>query len=169
MKNNMKTYRAFTVAELMIGILVMAISSAAMLLSASSAKQTAQHEAERLAAYIYRTMNKADRIHQGFDMDMDFEEKNGAKEYYVTIKWWGGMNNYDKSFRASKGCAYTDNFIGIHGIAYNETNKRFNSGGTITVTDSQGEKYYVIIAGITEGRIRTSPTNSTSAEETPSE
>lgn len=151
----MTKYRAFTVAEVMIAILIMTISSAAMLLSAESAKQTAQHEAERLAAYIYRTMNKADRIHQGFDMDMDFEEKNGAKEYYVTIRWPG--NNEDKSFRATKGFRYSDNFKGndYDELVYNVQERRFNTGGTITVTDSNGEMYYVIIAS-TEGRIRLS-------------
>ena len=158
MKNNMKTYRAFTVAELMIGILVMAISSAAMLLSAQSAKQTAQHEAERLAAYIYRTMNKADRMHNNFNML--------TAPGYIHIDWDSGPN--DLSFKASGGCMYENNFWGGK-ITYNSNSKRFISGGTITVTDSQGEKYYVIIAGITEGRIRTSPTNSTSAEETPPE
>ena len=163
----MTKYRAFTIAEVMITILIMTISSAAMLLSAQSAKQTAQHEAERLAAFIYRTMNKADRINQSFYMAMRSEQKGDAKEYYARIEWGGG--NVDKSFRASKGCSYTDNFKGTYGIPYNETKKRFNSGGTITVTDSQGEVHYIIIAGITEGRIRLSPTNNPSAEETPSE
>lgn len=153
----MKTYRAFTVTEVMIAILIMAISSAAMLLSASSAKQSAQHEAERLAAFIYRTIQKADRIHQGFDMNMDFEEKGDVKEYYVTIRWWG--NNEDKSFRATKGCRYSDDFKGneLDELVYNSQKRRFNTGGTITVTDSQGEKYYVVIAS-TEGRIRVSET-----------
>lgn len=158
----MKKRRAFTAAELIISLLVMSITYAAMSLSSASAKQTAQHEAERLAAYIFRMIQKADRMHVGFDMDMDFAAKeDGVKEYYVTIKWPGDENYEKPRFKASAGCSYTDNFVGTNGkITYNVMNKRFtnggsNTGGTITVTDYQGEKYYVIIA-VTEGRIRLS-------------
>lgn len=140
----MKKYRAFTVAEIMIGLLVMAISSAAMLLSASSAKQTAQHEAERLAAYIYRTMNKADRIHQGFDMM--------TAPGYIHIDWESGPE--DISFKASKGCRYYSRTSSGE-LRYSVTDRQFASGGTITVTDSQGGVYYIKIAS-TEGRIRLS-------------
>ena len=158
----MKTRRAFSIVELSVGIVVMMITYAAMTLSASTATQTAKHEAERLAAYIFRTIQKADRLHTGFNMDMSFRIKaNGTKEYYVTIRWPNvGVNkNEDKDFKASPGCTYSDNFIGTNGeITYNAMNKKFtnggaDAGGTITVTDSQGDKYYVIIA-VTEGRIR---------------
>lgn len=165
MANNiMRRQKAFTLTELAIGILIAAIAGAAISLSSLSAKQTAMHEAERLTAYIYRTIQKADRIHKSFTMDMDFETNSAGKnEYYVTINWEGGV--LDKSFRASPGCRYTDNFPGGHGdITYNAQNKAFRitgssaiSGGTITVTDSQGEVYYVIIA-LNEGRIRISET-----------
>ena len=147
-------------AEMMISILVMSISYAAMSMSAVTAKQTAQHEAERLAEYIYRMIQKADRIHQNFDLDTDFiANAEGSKEYYITIKWPGDENYEKPRFRASAKCSYSDNFIGTNGkITYNALNKKFqngraNTGGTITVTDSQGKKYYVIIA-VTEGRIR---------------
>lgn len=158
----MKTRRGFTIVELSVGIVVMMITYAAISLSASGAKQTAKHEAERLAAYIFRTIQKADRIHQGFNMDMKSEVKaDGTKEYYVMIRWPNvGLNeNEDKDFKASAGCTYKDNFQGKDNeITYNATDKKFtnggaDTGGTITVTDSQGEKYYVIIA-VTEGRIR---------------
>lgn len=163
-ENTMKTRKAFTLTELVVGIMVMAITYAAMSLSSSAAKQTAQHEAERLAAYIFRTIQKADRMHKRFDMDTDFQTNSaGNNEYYVTIDWGGGIS--DTSFRASAGCRYTDNFPGEQGkISYNVENKRFQkpnssamSGGTITITDSEGEKYYVIIA-LDEGRIRLSET-----------
>ena len=165
MANNiMRTQKAFTLTELAIGILIAAIAGAAISLSSLSAKQTAKHEAERVAAYIYRTIQKADRINKNFTMDTDFETNSAGKnEYYVTINWGGGV--LDKSFRASPGCRYTDNFPGEHSeITYNAQGKSFRrpessamSGGTITVTDSQGEVYYVIIA-LNEGRIRISET-----------
>jgi|GEM_PF-4031940 len=85
---------------------------------------------------------------------------------HIYINWDSGPE--DISFKASKGCTYNSNFNGGK-ITYNKNKKLFTSGGTITVTDSQGGVYYVIIAGITEGRIRLSPTDNPSAEETPSE
>lgn len=154
----MKKRRAFTAAELIISLLVMSITYAAMSLSSASAKQTAQHEAERLAAYINRVIERADRMHLTFTFDTDFNtDSDGKQYYYITVKWPGGEQNHERSFRASAGCKYTDNFNGtsLGELVYNVRSKQFNTGGTITVTDSQGEKYYVIIA-VTEGRIRLS-------------
>lgn len=150
----MKKRRAFTAAELIISLLVMSITYAAMSLSSASAKQTAQHEAERLAAYINRLIDKADMIHNNFYMI--------TVPGYMHINWGSGPE--DISFKASSGCSYSSNFWGGK-LTYNSRKKRFNSGGTITVTDSQGEVYYVIIAGINEGRIRISPTNNASGNE----
>ena len=59
----MKKRRAFTAAELIISLLVMSITYAAMSLSSASAKQTAQHEAERLAA------SKITKDHSGLRRD----------------------------------------------------------------------------------------------------
>lgn len=152
----MKTRRAFTIVELMISVAVMLITYAAMAVSAQSAKQSAEHEAGRLAAYIFRTIQRADRMHNGFWMN--------TAPGYVHIKWNSGPT--DVSFKATIGCRYTNNFKG--NITYDVSKKLFTSGGTITVTNSQGEVYYVIIASATEGRIRLSPTDNPSNSEKPS-
>lgn len=164
----MKTRRAFTIVELMISVAVMLITYAAMAVSAQSAKQSAEHEAERLAAYIFRTIQRADRMHRNFTMDICSDTDSTGKYYYVEVQWDSVKNveiggNTERSFRASRGCTYFDKFPGKNGdIKYNADTKRFYrpngasmSGGTITVTDSQGEVYYVIIA-LNEGRIRLS-------------
>lgn len=154
----MKTRKAFTLTELVVGIMVMAITYAAMSLSSSAAKQTAQHEAERLAAYIFRTIQKADRIHTGFNMYTG--QDINTSEYFIEIKWPGGEKNHDRSFKPSPGCKYVDNFDSTTSDGentYMPEDKRFKWGGHITVTDSEGEVYYVIIAA-TEGRIHTSET-----------
>lgn len=161
----MKTRRAFTIVELMISVAVMLITYAAMAVSAQSAKQSAEHEAERLAAYIFRTIQRADRMHRNFTMDTCPGTDSTGKYYYIEVKWDGVEEygkNTERSFIASRGCTYSDNFPGSGEIAYNANTKRFKmvdssamSGGTITVTDSQGEVYYVIIA-LNEGRIRVS-------------
>ncbi len=151
----MKKRTGFTLVELIITLLVMSITYAAMTMSSAAAKQTAEHEAERLAAYIYRLMDKADMIHNNFSMI--------TAPGYILINWVSGVQ--DTSFKATPGCRYH-----MEGeIKYNSRKKRFTSGRTITITDSQGEVYYVIIAGITEGRIRISPTNDASGSEIPSD
>lgn len=157
MANNiMRTQKAFTLTELAIGILIAAIAGAAISLSSLSAKQTAKHEAERVAAYIYRTIQKADRIHKGFNIytGQDF----GTSEYFIAIRWPNADNKSDKSFQASPGCKFVDNFDTIVGSRNENTylpeEKRFKWGGHITVTDSAGENYYVIFAAVEEGRIR---------------
>ncbi len=152
----MKKRRGFTVVELVIVLILFAISYASWTLSISLATQTAEHEAERLAAYIDRVIDKADRMHLSFTMDTDFDtDSAGNKSYYITVKWPGGEENHDKSFRASAGCRYSDNFKGTdkEELVYNVISKQFNTGGKITVTDSQGETCYIKI-GSTEGRIR---------------
>lgn len=154
-ENTMKTRKAFTLTELVVGIMVMAITYAAMSLSSSAAKQTAQHEAERLAAYIFRTIQKADRIHKGFNMDVATDSTEGYQ--YIKITWneVGALDNknVEDSFKASAGCRYED----VTGLKYRPENKQFDKGDTIEITDSEGKVYYVIIAS-TEGRIHTSET-----------
>lgn len=144
MANNiMRTQKAFTLTELAIGILIAAIAGAAISLSSLSAKQTAKHEAERVAAYIYRMVQKADRIHRGFWMN--------TNPGYIYINWNSGPE--DDSFKASPGCSY-EGFFKEGNLTYNISDKRFPGGGHITITDSAGEKYYVIFAAVEEGRIR---------------
>ena len=155
----MRMRPAFTLTEVIVGIMIMAITYMAMSLSPSTADQSSEHEAEKLAAYIYSIIQRADRLHTNFEMDMCFN--SSGKYHYVEIKWDGveWPNNIDASFRASAGCKYTDNFNGTEGgeLVYNSKKRRFNTGGTITITDSEGKSYYVIIAS-TEGRIRISKT-----------
>lgn len=150
----MKKRKGFTLVELIISLLVMSITYAAMSMSSAAAKQTAEHEAERLAAYIYRLMDKADMLHNNFYIVTD--------PGYILVNWDSGPD--DLSFKATQGCRYE-----MEGkLTYNSRKRRFNNGGTITVKDSQDGVYYVIIAGITEGRIRISPTNNPSGSEIPS-
>lgn len=153
----MKKRTGFTLVELIISLLVMSITYAAMSMSSAVAKQTAEHEAERLAAYIYRLMDKADMLHNNFYIV--------TAPGYILVNWDSGPE--DTSFKATAGCRYESDFWGGE-LKYNSRKRRFNNGGKITVKDSQGGVYYVIIAGITEGRIRISPTDDASGNEIPS-
>ena len=62
--------RGFTLVEIMTAMLVMAVITGVAMMSITSAKQTAKREAERMQAYIYLQMQKADRIHKNFTLEV---------------------------------------------------------------------------------------------------
>lgn len=147
-KHEMKKHRAFTIIEIMMGILIMTIVYAVSLISIDSAKQTAKREAERVAAYLYRQIEKAERIHKNFYIEVYTD--------FIRVNWYD-INTIDDSFKAHTGCKYSAKFKNEEG-RYNASKKLFNDGGTIKVTGADGKIYYVILAGINEGRIRISDT-----------
>ena len=140
--------RGFTLIEIMTAMLVMAVITGVATMSITSAKQTAKREAERMQAYIYRQMQKADRIHKNFTLQVDGE--------YLTVNW-GDSANTDTSFKASDGCRFIDENDGDK--VYDIDRKGF-SGGTIRIEaagkGNEIEKYYVIlaVAKLNEGRVR---------------
>ncbi len=133
--------RAFTLAELTVGVVVMMVTLGVATMSLRSTDQTAKREAERLAAYLYRQIDKAERIHKGFTM------KVGTNS--VTINW-GDLYSEDTSFKASDGCSY--NLQGSRN--YNVNRHLFTVGATINVYDAKGGQCNVVLATATEGRIR---------------
>lgn len=142
----MKHREAFTLTEALTACLIMTIMLSVAAMSPKAVKQTAKREAEKLQAYLYRTMQKADRIHKNFYLEIYSD--------FVRINWHD-MHTIDDSFKSSDGCRYSNNFS-YSEAKYNAHKKLFSQGGTITVYDADGEKWYVILAGITEGRVRTS-------------
>ena len=135
--------RGFTLAELVVGVVVMIVTLGVTTMSLRSTDQTAKREAERLAAYIYRQMDKAVRIHKGFTMTVGTDS--------VLIQW-GNLDD-DNSFKASDGCSY--NLQGSR--KYNASKQSFPQGATINVYDARGGQCDVILATQTEGRITISP------------
>ncbi|MBQ3347689.1 MAG: type II secretion system protein [Synergistaceae bacterium] len=143
----MKKRRAFTLTELIVGVVVMIVTLGVATMSLRSMDQTAKRETERLVAYIYRQMDKAERIHAIFTLLID--------KTAVQIKW-NSYTDWEIEHRASDGCTYEDNY-GTKSITYKPTNKMFVPGH-ITVSGPNGDTYYVILAGINEGRVRISDT-----------
>ena len=137
---------AFTLIELIVGVLVMVAAISTGLISLRGVRQTAKREAERVAAYIHRIMGKAERINKNFFIEVytDFIRLN-----------WHDIHTVDNSFKASDGCTYSHNFP-ENKARYNANARVFSSGGTITVKGADGETWYVIIAIINEGRVRIS-------------
>ena len=134
--------RGFTLAELTVGVVVMIVTLGVATMSLRSTDQTAKREAERLVAYLYRQMDKAERAHKVFTMTVNTQS--------VTINWRDGYPE-DNSFKASDGCSYSDKFPNGD-VNYLANQQRFAQGGTIEVKDANGGKCKITIAS-TEGRI----------------
>ena len=134
--------------EMIVGILVMCLSLAVAVISPRAIRQSAKREAERLSGYIHRVMQKSERTHKNFLLEFatDFVRVN-----------WHDITTIDDSFKASNGCSYSNNFTDGNAL-YNPHKQMFQNPGTVTVYGADGETYYVICAGITEGRVRVSPT-----------
>ncbi|MBR1439112.1 MAG: type II secretion system protein [Synergistaceae bacterium] len=147
--------KGFSLVEILMVILVMGVMAAIITISPNVAKQSAKSEAERIAAYIYRKMQTADRIHKGFELDLR-TKNNDIRTIWDNEE----ATNVLPDFQISAGCSYSNNYDGRK-CTYNVTNKWFPNGGTITVNGADGKKHYVIIAdgkSDHEGRIRLSDT-----------
>ena len=151
--------KGFTIVEMAIVILILGIMASVMTFSPEIAKQTAKREAERLQKYIYKMVDIADRRHMNFELEIGPIVETGKIE--LKIRWINSSKtnpygNYE-TFTPTAGCSYRFTKT-TTSIKYNARNKRPNPFGTIEVTDANGEKHYVIFAGVNEGRIRLSET-----------
>ncbi len=146
---HLKYRKAFTVVEIAICILVLSIMATVMSLKPDAVKQTAKREADRVAAYVYSLMEEASLRHVPLNIQVGTTPE-GISRFVVT--WNNNGLTPDVSFKASPGCKYEAN---VKEFNYNLVNKRFDAG-TITVHGADGKNYYVIFAGINEGRVRTS-------------
>ena len=143
---HLKHRKAFAVVEIAICVLVLSIMATVMSLKPDAVKQTAKREAERIAAYIYSLMEEASLRHVPLNIQV------GKSRFIVT--WNEDWRTQDFSFEASPGCKYEANVVEST-FVYNWLNERFNAG-TITVHGADKKRHYVILAGINEGRVRTS-------------
>ena len=96
----MKRYRAFTLVEIIIAIMLMGILAGTMTLSGSKARQTAQKEAEKVAALLKSATQRADLVKVGFTLKV---ENNS-----IDISWDGTYKPHDliTPLEASKGCSF---------------------------------------------------------------
>ena len=136
----------FTLIEVLTSLIVMTVIAGAAMMSVTSAKQTAKREAERVQNYIYRQMQRADRMHRNFTIEVFTDHLNVN---------WKDYDNIDSSFKPSDGCTFENH--NTQDKTYNFAKKRF-SGGTIRVHGADGVTYYVILAVANEGRVRISDT-----------
>ena len=132
----------FTLVELLTAIVVMTIISGAAMMSLTAADQTAKREAERVQAYIYDLMRKADRAHVNFEIVVASDK--------LTVTWQNGTVD---TLIPTEGCYFVNHTK--QDKNYNYTSKGF-SGGSIRVIGADGDTWYVILAVANEGRVRIS-------------
>ena len=141
----MKRY-AFTLMELIVGLMILAVTSAVVIVNVNAVKgQSAKREAEKLAQWLMTRMTIADSRNEDFTLSV-IEN--------VPVAEWASSTplvlNRDK-FEASKGCT----FELTEAKKYHTATNNFAKGGTIKVFGKEGltAPYYVIIATI-GGRVR---------------
>lgn len=149
----MKWFRAFSLIELIVGIVLIAIITGAVTIKPTSARQSIRREAERVATYISSLIQFADRYQNPFTLNFG----NGS----FVIDWAYRLKNgkFTQYFERSPKYKLSSN---VQELKYSIKNNNFTQGATITVEQLSSDdirdrsKYYVIIAVI-GGRIRTSP------------
>lgn len=155
----MMRHRAFTLVEIIIAIMLLGILAGTMTLSGGRAKQTAQKEAEKVAALIKSASQKADRVKVGFTLKL----YNNAS---IDVSWDGTYKPHDlvTPLNASNGCSFEfyqqnqqkNNTISYSLKAYSGIaiiNTEHISSGTpsekiyIKVSGAGTSPYYVTISG----------------------
>ena len=142
------------IIELLIALMVLAITAGAFTLRADMWTITAKREAEKIFAKLSSLMLKADRTHTHFQLNVD-DGKIRIQwniEYTNLVK---GKYRFVENLPASKGCKYSWNAPGDV-IYYSYITNMYSQGTTITVT-GRGKPYYVIIATV-GSRVRISDT-----------
>ena len=134
---------AFTLMELMIGIMILAITATIVIVNVNAVGgHSAKIEAEKLAHWLTSRMSIADSKHKHFYLLID----NGQP-----VIWWGDAKTTEQDkeyFEMSKGCTFT---LNVTELEYYPKTNVFSQGGNITVT-GKGTSYKVVIAAI-GGRI----------------
>ena len=144
----MKRRHAFTLIELLTGMIVLIIIAGVSTLSFNIGRQTPQREAEKIASKIHRLTQQADRTHKDFKIKFtDINRDYDVFEIHETDK----ENHLRETFKASSGIKLQTN---VNNVEYHQASNSFNKNFTITVSnEDKSKKHYVIFY---EGRVRIS-------------
>ena len=138
--------KGLLLVEVVIALMILAITAGAYSLSADFWEITPKREAERLFAKLSSLMLKADRTKTSFQLKVESDE--------IRAIWSGGYRVIEK-IPASKGYSYSWNAPNDK-LDYDPMTNKYYPGAKITIT-GKGADYYVIIA--TNGsRVRISDT-----------
>ena len=139
--------------ELLIGMLILAITAGAYSFSVDIWSITPKREAERGFAKLSSLMLKADNTNTNFQIEV--EEKR------IRVQWNNEYTNlvnkkhlFVEYIPASKGCSYSCN---VDILYYSCITNKYSQGAVITI-NGHGKTYYVIIAAV-GSRVRISDTD----------
>ena len=137
--------RGFTLVELIIAMMIMAILAGSMTLSSSTGRQTAKREAERLAAKLGSITIKANREHRTFTLK--FNTNDNAKSFDIN---WDVAGRDTETIIASSGCSYSpisgDNKKKISKFQYKPAN--FPYGASVFIrNDEPSGHFHVKVTG----------------------
>ena len=99
----MASRKGFTLIEVLMSVTIMSIMLGVMTLNYSVAAQTPKREAEKLAAYLTRLIQKSNRIKVGFQVEIPH-----ATALYVS--WDAAGNHTEPPFDISEGLRYAPHF-----------------------------------------------------------
>lgn len=99
----MESKKGFTLIEVLMSVTIMSIMAGVMTLSYHVADQTPMREAEKLAAYLRRLIQKSNRIKVGFQVEIP-----NATALYVS--WDISGDHKEPPFDISAGLRYAPHF-----------------------------------------------------------
>ena len=145
----------FTIVELLISISILIIMASFIALNTDIARITATQEAAKIAAYIHKAMQRSDRIHDGFSIQL--VGKDGELEIRIIWDSKGETKRkdmwiipIDPSFRITSNVDSE--------LKYSPQSNTFISNGrTFTVKRKPDNSLYYVIFYKDGGRIRISP------------
>ena len=147
--------KALLMIELLIALLIIAITAGVFTLRADFWSITPKREAERLFAKLSSLMLKADRTQTHFQLEVNPDK--------ITVNWNSEYTNlvfknnlFTEDIPASKGCSYSWN-APADILYYSYITNRYSQGATITIT-GKGSPYYVKIAAV-GSRVRITDTD----------
>ena len=147
--------KALLMVELLIALMIIAVTAGAFTLRADFWTITPKREAERLFAKLSSLMLKADRTQTHFQLEVYSDEiKVQWNSEYTNLVTKKGL--FTETIPASTGCSYSWN-APADILYYSYITNRYSQGTTITIT-GKGSPYYVKIAAV-GSRVRITDTD----------
>ncbi|MBQ4418171.1 MAG: prepilin-type N-terminal cleavage/methylation domain-containing protein [Synergistaceae bacterium] len=150
-KNYFKYNKAFTLAELLIALLILTVSAGMFLLNIKDFyKIDSKHEADRLMRWFYNIMQRSDHTGEKFSLTISI-----SFDDHILIEWNKSLKS--EFLYASKGCQFRNR--GFNPMIYAPQWGTLTPGLTLEIKDYKNNLYYLIISGQGQIRISDSPAN----------
>lgn len=150
-KNYFKYNKAFTLAELLIALLILTASAGMFLLNIKDFnKIDSKREADRVMRWFYNIMQRSDHTGEKFSLTI-----STSFDDHIRIEWNKSLNK--EFLYASEGCQFRNR--GFNPMIYAPQWGTLTPGLTLEIKDYKNNLYYLIISGQGQIRISDSPAN----------